>query len=628
MKPQKRKVMFGILKWVVIAALCMLCAFGIEKIMFQESARSADGLNQEYSLENLEQTGFTYENGELVSAGRYAQVVLPAGGYMHSLHIEYQTAGMQAAVWSTEAQPDFENLDMTNSWEIDYRAQVLEKIIGVQADKLVVTFLDIEQPIRISAISFHDNQPFHIQRFIFFAAIFMAFAAIIIGYKNFRGHPERIVAVVCAMLGIAMLSGISYEKVSWDDETHFANAYRLSYTLTGQDTQWTQATEDFIKLRLPFTHSYQERLNLEQYLNEAGQIPTETEESGGVPFVMSNIKSLPTAVGILIGRAIGVEFSNWYILARLLNLLFYTTVLYFAIKLVPTGKSLMAFLALLPTPVFLTMSYNTDYFMNSLMMLAMAVFFREYFTPEKRISKQSILIFTLAMFFACIGKAIYIPLILLGLLLPESKFASRKQKRIYYGILVGCCVLVLLFVVLNATGMSDPRGGDTSVSEQISYILHNPVTFAIVFLKAIAKNSIEFIFGCEATLNFNIAGIYEGGMAEIIMLITLVLLIVLAKGKDKRYEISWKTTVLGYGIIGLVICFIWGSMYLAFTPVGSNVINGVQARYYIPFLFPLFLLIPTQKIKSELSESVVMSVTLGIVVLLNTVSVYNLMILE
>ena len=140
--------------------------------------------------------------------------------------------------------------------------------------------------------------------------------------------------------------------------------------------------------------------------------------------------------------------------------------------------------------------------------------------------------------------------------------------------------------------------------------------------------SIEFIFGCEATLNFNIIGMYEGGTAEIIMLITMVLLVATAKGKEKRYEMGWKTTVLGLGIIGLVVCFIWGSMYLAFTPVGSNVINGVQARYYTPFLFLLFLLIPTHKIKSSLPERVVMPVTLGIVAFLNAVSVYNLLILE
>ncbi len=626
MKPQNRKVICSIIKWGVTAALCILCAYGLEKIVFR-SAGSSEAVQMEYVLGELEQTGFAYEDGKLVSEGAYAQVVLTAGGYIDSLHMEYETNGMQKAAWSTEVQ-DFENVDVTNAWEVDNRTHIMDKVISAEADKLVITFLDMEEPIRINAISLQRSQSFHVQRFVFLAAVLMACAAIVVGYKNYREHPERIVAVVCAALGVAMLVGMPYWKFSWDDETHFANAYRLSYTLTGQDTKWNQATDDFINIKLPFTHSYQERLNLKEYLDEAGQISTDTEESGGLRFVLANIRNLPTAMGILLGRAAGMVFTDWFVLARLANLLFYTVILYFAVKIVPVGKSLMAFLALLPTPVFLTMSYNTDYFMNALMLLAIAVFLREYFTPEERISRKSIALFTVAMFLACIGKAIYIPLILVGLLLPESKFASRKQRWIYRGILIGCCVLVLLFVALNAGGMSDPRGGDTSVSGQISYILHNPFAFAVVFVKSIAKTAVEFLFGCEATLNFNIAGIYEGGTAEIIMLIALVLLIVIAKGNDKRYRINARTTVIAFGIIGVVICFIWGSMYLAYTPVGSSVINGVQARYYIPFLFLLFLLIPTYRIKSTLPEKVVMPATLGMVTLLNAVSVYNLMIMK
>ena len=38
-----------------------------------------------------------------------------------------------------------------------------------------------------------------------------------------------------------------------------------------------------------------------------------------------------------------------------------------------------------------------------------------------------------------------------------------------------------------------------------------------------------------------------------------------------------------------VAAMVWVAMYLAFTPVGSDYIQGVQARYYIPLLLPLYL---------------------------------------
>lgn len=627
-KNHGKSIFFYIVKWIIITAGCILCAYCLEKFVFQRSAHAEEALNVEFSLEELEQTGFSYENGELISTGRYAQIVLPAGGYIYNFHMKYQTENMQKAVWSTEQQSDYANLDTQNAWNVDCRTQSLDRIIGVQGEKLVVTFLEIGDSVCIKEISFTNDCPFHMQRFVFVAAILMAVAAIAVGFKNFEEHPERIVSVVCLMLGIAMLAGVPYDKNSWDDESHFATAYRLSYTLIGQDTQWTQAADDFRDLELPFTYSYQERLNTERRQNETAKIDTRSEKSGGIAFALSNIRSLPAAIGILIGRTVGMEFSRWFILARLFNLLFYTVVLYFAIKIVPVGKSLMAFLALLPTPVFLTVSYNTDYFLNVLVMLAMAVFFKELFTPEKKIEKKSAAIFMLAMIFACMGKPIYIPLILVGLLLPADKFEGRRGRRIFGGLLLLCGALVLLFVMIQAPGMSDPRGGDTSVSGQIAYILHNPVSFAVVFIKEIAKSSIEFVLGCDATLNYNIIGKYDGGNAEIIMLITMLVLIVHAKGKGKEYEIDWKKRVLGLGIIGLVVCFIWGSMYLAYTPVGSNLINGVQPRYYIPFLFLLFMLLPTGKIRSFLTEKVAFSLALGVVVLLHTVSVYNLMILQ
>ena len=37
-----------------------------------------------------------------------------------------------------------------------------------------------------------------------------------------------------------------------------------------------------------------------------------------------------------------------------------------------------------------------------------------------------------------------------------------------------------------------------------------------------------------------------------------------------------------------VLVLIWTALYLAFTEVGEVVIKGVQGRYYIPLLLPLF----------------------------------------
>ena len=44
-------------------------------------------------------------------------------------------------------------------------------------------------------------------------------------------------------------------------------------------------------------------------------------------------------------------------------------------------------------------------------------------------------------------------------------------------------------------------------------------------------------------------------------------------------------------MIGAASVLIWTSMYVAFTVPGSDIIAGVQGRYFIPLIFPLYILI-------------------------------------
>lgn len=618
----KKNILIKYLKWLIIGIICVLCAYVAERYGFNSNVDK--GVNKKYNMSELEQTGFTYENERLISNQPFTQFVLPTSGYIGKLKIEYAIDDMVAASWATEAQPDLSKADLTNVWLVDCRTNTLIKPIDEYSEQLVITFLDMPCTITIKSISLESNYIFHWQRFLMIATVLFSMVLVVGNGKSIKNHPERTVALVCALMGIAMLSVVPYEKNSWDDETHFANAYRMSYALTGQDTQWVQAADEFINLQIPFTNSYEERLNQEAHMDEVGVIKTGIEERGGIGYYINKADVFPTAVGITLGRICKMDFSDWFVAARLINLLFYTITIYWAVKITPVGKTLLAFLALLPTPLFLTVSYSTDYFMNSLMMLGIAVFLKECLSPEEKLTKKSIAIFILSMFFACIRKTIYIPIILIGLILPKSKFVSKKDRNIYRGIIVGCCVLLMLAVVFTASGMTDVRGGDTSVSEQISYIISNPLSFAVMFIKEIVRYSIDYIFNGEGKINFNISGM-RSGTTELVTVISLVVLVLFTRDSDKKREIPLKTSVIGLGLLGLVICFIWGSMYLSYTPVGSNMVAGVQARHYIPFLFLLFILLPLNKVKCYISEKIIMQGTLVMVVLINVVSMYGLL---
>lgn len=622
---KKGVIVFQCLKWVALCTLCFLAAYGIEKYVFQTEAALGTGLNETFHLKELEQRGFQYSDGSLKTNQEYAQLVLPAGGYIDKLKIEYDTETIVTLSYSSEVSADITEVDFDNMVQFDFRAKEMVKPIQAEQEQLVITLVGLKEPVTITGISFLSQYIFHWQRFIMVAAGLISILLILLKGKDIVKHPERVAAAICVLMGVALLGAVPYDKNSWDDETHFSNAYSMSYALLGQDTQWTKGIEEFMDIKIPYTDSYEERLNQEQYLDQAGVDKTTVEKNKGIGYYLNKIDGFPTAIGILIGRLSGLSFTDWFVAARLVNLLFYAIVIYFAIKITPIGKSLLTFLALLPTPLFLTVSYSTDFFMNSLMLLGAAVFLREYLTPDEKLKRKTVVLFVLVMFFACIRKAIYIPLILVGLLLPESKFQTRKQRNIYRAILAGSCVLVMLTVLFGAAGMTDVRGGDTSVSGQVSYILSNPISFAMMFVKQIVKESIGFIFDAEGKLNFNIYGM-RGGLTQLIMVIFMVFLLICTKGEEKQSKISLKTSVISLGLIGLVICFIYGSMYLTYTEVGSSVIAGVQPRHYVPFLFLMFMMVPFYKVKCEISNAALMRMTLTMTVLLNVVCMYGILI--
>ena len=51
-----------------------------------------------------------------------------------------------------------------------------------------------------------------------------------------------------------------------------------------------------------------------------------------------------------------------------------------------------------------------------------------------------------------------------------------------------------------------------------------------------------------------------------------------------------------------IMAMVWVAMYLAFTPVGSDHINGVQARYYIPLLPALYLCLCPDRLKISIGK--------------------------
>ena len=103
----------------------------------------------------------------------------------------------------------------------------------------------------------------------------------------------------------------------------------------------------------------------------------------------------------------------------------------------------MSAVELLPTPMYLAATISYDTVVTGFLYLGMAYLFYLMFT-DKKITWWEYLVFIGGMAYGSSRKAIYIPLILLGVFLPHRIFKDKKQERI-----MKAGVIVVLLAILS-----------------------------------------------------------------------------------------------------------------------------------------------------------------------------------
>lgn len=287
------------------------------------------------------------------------------------------------------------------------------------------------------------------------------------------------IAVLLAMLhaplylfvpAVGLALGVTFTYVTPalvapDEYTHLAAAYELASTWSGQ----TAADEDGnLLLRERDAAHFGTKtgdIGVLAYKNEA---IAETSEPGN-PDVLTNhseVKAgqgsgsyLAQALGIRLARAQGKNFYTMLLYGRLANLILYLLLAALAVWLAPTSlRGLLACVALLPMPLQLAASLSPDAAVLGLVFSFTALCLR--LRGEKAVWWQKILLIVLGGLTAP-GKAIYLPVILLCLLIPAENLTYDGNPTVKFlgeELPGGCCIhaatLVLAFCFWLAANLN------------------------------------------------------------------------------------------------------------------------------------------------------------------------------
>lgn len=295
-----------------------------------------------------------------------------------------------------------------------------------------------------------------------------------------------------------------------------------------------------------------------------------------------------------ISEKLNLNMKTELILMRLFGAITALGIIFLAYKAVPKKyKWTILAVSLVPMSIAAFAAITTDGFTIAAALLFMANLLRVVDKIQHRtlarkdmvwLSCATLLVVTAKMpLFLLVG-------LILGVIVIFWKDITKKQKA-YLFIIMGVAAVITLMWALYAKDINTGAfwGKNVDTAQQLHYIAAHPLTFL--------KNLIYSI------LNYDYMNIVYGMYANrphytsMPFLVSVVVLLGLALSSFVNGEVRTlgRKSALYWTQVGLYVistCAIFTLLYLQYTPIGvSSEIQGVQPRYFLPFI-PLLLMTP------------------------------------
>ena len=305
----------------------------------------------------------------------------------------------------------------------------------------------------------------------------------------------------------------------------------------------------------------------------------------------------------MIGLAIGKQFnSNPVSLgysARIGGLFFYLIVMFIIISKVPVYKEMFFMLGLTPMALYQMGSVTYDLFNYLAVFSFFAIFLYYTFTDSAKVTTKSLIFFILLAILSHQTKKGYFLLPLVMLLIPNKKFDIKFNINIIKAI-VGIFFLYLAtrpywvwpFVMSDVklgAGHSFPKFQTDfriNAGEQMQLLMGDPLGTIVIIWKNILHFRHEWLGGIMGRFGYS----YSLLPNAFFMFHGIVLIVVAFICGREKYEISniKKWSIFSFGAL-TALAIIVG--FLRLSPVGAEMIFGLQGRYFLPTVpFILFLL--------------------------------------
>lgn len=297
----------------------------------------------------------------------------------------------------------------------------------------------------------------------------------------------------------------------------------------------------------------------------------------------------PYAIAFFFASLLDLSVGSSIILARVVGAVFAITIVFVALYITRKQKIkwLLFCVALFPSVLYQFSVVTADTYCIAIALLYLSLVIPSILNGRNINLKTLLLIFTVGILLA-LAKINYIPLLLLTFLLPikntriiGSKTISSKLVKLFmFGVPI---VIALVFALATSHPEYVNAWGTGSPDNQIRYLAARPWYFLQVLYNTISSASPGWgsnMYGVFAYL----PGMSISTISQTALIISMVVSAIYA---SRKLTARLSYILLASSIIS--ITSIYAALYVSFTPAQYPLVNGVQARYFIPLLPAIML---------------------------------------
>lgn len=440
--------------------------------------------------------------------------------------------------------------------------------------------------------------------------------SIIILLIVFSNKSEHIFATMTLIFGLIFMVIITPMSPP-DEQKHYEYSYQLSSYMMGQgkdhmkiEREYQNYTHFAGHMNVSDTYSaFEEEINKDYEHNDKYEIITDDNDILEATYYLCYI---PQAIAITICRLFSLNFYKLFYAGRLFNLLFYVLCVYFAIKKTPVHKTLFGIIATMPIFVQQAASYSYDACLNGCMLL-IASFLFDWLNKEGTISNKEIVALFLIILYSIPLKVVYSLFIFCFAFVPYERFGTKKRKYIAL-LVIFVPVVIQLFqffvpylakviknikevVAYNYEKNLIAMSADELLSQAakepyyVGYMVQNPGEVIMLYLRTIRLCIKVWFYEALGRSLSGVSLVLPLKLVHVMSYISIAAMLI-----KEKYITPIKVRISFVVIAGAIGIFAMTGMLLTWTAIGSDIVQGMQGRYFCPLLFFVMTVINNPKI--------------------------------